>query len=105
MTDLLTKKFGIFRFTEKRGGWEWGGWSDNFQFGSQVATQFLDGQETGADSNSLVNLHNNGAGRVVSKIALITTSGTLLRNMIEYNAQYCNAFDFLGSQKDNAANV
>ena len=54
------------RFTEKHGGWEWGGCSDNFQFGSQVAQQFLDGQETGADSNSLVNLHNNGAGRVVS---------------------------------------
>ena len=31
-----------------------------------MAQQFLDGQETGADSNSLVNLHNNGAGRVVS---------------------------------------
>ena len=61
-------KNDIFRFTEKRGGWEWGGCSDNFQFGSQVATQFLDGQETGADSNSLVNLHNNGAGRVVSHI-------------------------------------
>ena len=77
ITNVLTKKFDIFRFTEKRGGWEWGGCSDNFQFGSQVATQFLDGQETGADSNSLVNLHNNGAGRVVSKHVFITASGTL----------------------------
>ena len=73
----MAKIYDIFRFTEKRGGWEWGGCSDNFQFGSQVATQFLDGQETGADSNSLVNLHNNGAGRVVSDFYLITTSETV----------------------------
>ena len=71
ITNVLTKKHDIFRFTEKRGGWEWGGCSDNFQFGSQVATQFLDGQETGADSNSLVNLHNNGAGRVVRNFFLL----------------------------------
>ena len=58
--------FGLKRVTDHIGGWEWGGCSDNFQFGSQVARQFLDGQETGADSSSLVNLHNNGAGRVVS---------------------------------------
>ena len=84
----MAKKYDIFRFTEKRGGWEWGGCSDNFQFGSQVATQFLDGQETGADSNSLVNLHNNGAGRVVSDF--FSTSGTvqlqIFRNMMRYGS-------------------
>ena len=32
-----------------------------------VARQFLDGQESGADPVSLVNLHNNAAGRVAVK--------------------------------------
>ena len=54
------------KFSRRQAGFKWGGCSDNFQFGSLVARQFLDGQESGADIVSLVNLHNNAAGRVVS---------------------------------------
>ena len=46
--------------------WKWGGCSDNFHFGSQVARMFLDSVEDGSDPKSLTNLHNNEAGRVVS---------------------------------------
>ncbi len=56
------------RLTRQQLGWEWGGCSDNFHFGSQVAKQFLDTAETGADTKSLANLHNNEAGRIVSFI-------------------------------------
>ena len=54
------------RLTRRQLGWEWGGCSDNYHFGSQVAKQFLDTVESGADSKSLANLHNNEAGRIVS---------------------------------------
>ena len=48
-------------------GWKWGGCSDNFNFGSQVAKEFLDAMESGhGDRISVANLHNNEAGRVVS---------------------------------------
>ena len=52
------------RLTRQQLGWEWGGCSDNYHFGSQVAKQFLDIVESGADSKSLANLHNNEAGRI-----------------------------------------
>jgi len=55
------------RFSRQKSSFEWGGCSDNYQFGSLVAKQFLDGQESGADPVSLVNLHNNAAGRVAVK--------------------------------------
>jgi len=54
------------RITRRQMGWEWGGCSDNFHFGSQVARQFLDTAETGENMKSLANLHNNEAGRIVS---------------------------------------
>jgi len=55
------------RYSRKKSSFEWGGCSDNYQFGSLVARQFLDSQESGADPVSLVNLHNNAAGRVAVK--------------------------------------
>jgi len=55
------------RYNRKKSEFSWGGCSDNYQFGSLVARQFLDGQESGADPVSLVNLHNNAAGRVAVK--------------------------------------
>lgn len=55
------------RFSRRKMSFKWGGCSDNFHFGSQVAGQFLDGHEDGADPISLVNLHNNAAGRMAVK--------------------------------------
>ena len=56
------------RISGQRSGFKWAGCSDNFHFGSQVARQFLDGHENGADPISLVNLHNNAAGRMVNGV-------------------------------------
>ena len=55
-------------------GWQWGGCSDDVDFGAQFAHSFLDVRETediGQKNDnelglSLVNLHNNAAGRRVS---------------------------------------
>ena len=44
--------------------WAMNACSDNVHFGSQVAQQLLDATETGSDSASMANLHNNEAGRV-----------------------------------------
>lgn len=46
--------------------WKWGGCSVDLGFGMGFARKFLDAQETDAgDSRSLMNLHNNKAGRKV----------------------------------------
>ena len=60
-------------------GWEWGGCSDDVEFGAQFASNFLDVRETenpmGVPENelglSLVNLHNNAAGRMVIRTACL----------------------------------
>lgn len=49
-------------------GWQWGGCSDNVQFGEKISKQYVDTQETGQDSRAAVNLHNNAAGRLVRPV-------------------------------------
>lgn len=44
----------------------WGGCSDNIKFGEKISKQFMDTVEVDSDANSLMNLHNNEAGRKVS---------------------------------------
>ncbi|PIK51024.1 Wnt8 [Apostichopus japonicus] len=44
-------------------GWMWGGCSDNIKFGEKISKQFMDTVEVDSDANSLMNLHNNEAGR------------------------------------------
>jgi hypothetical protein len=46
--------------------WEWGGCSDNIQFGVKFSREFVDAGEKGRDIRYMMNLHNNEAGRVVS---------------------------------------
>ena len=46
--------------------WEWGGCSDNIQFGMKFSREFVDAGEKARDMRCLVNLHNNEAGRAVS---------------------------------------
>ncbi|XP_055931529.1 protein Wnt-1-like [Argiope bruennichi] len=43
--------------------WEWGGCSDNIDFGSKFSRQFVDAAERGKDLRFTMNLHNNEAGR------------------------------------------
>lgn len=46
-------------------GYTWGGCSDNIGYGAEFAAQFMDSREKGTDIKSLMNLHNNRAGRMV----------------------------------------
>ena len=46
--------------------WEWGGCSDNANFGKKFSRKFVDVAEKGRDFRYMMNLHNNEAGRRVS---------------------------------------
>ncbi|XP_060587809.1 protein Wnt-1-like [Ruditapes philippinarum] len=43
--------------------WEWGGCSDNANFGKKFSRKFVDVAEKGRDFRYMMNLHNNEAGR------------------------------------------
>lgn len=49
-----------------KGGFRWGGCSDDLTFGTEIAKSYLDEREIGHDSKAKVNLHNNNVGRMVS---------------------------------------
>lgn len=46
--------------------WDWGGCSDNIDFGYKFARLFIDTGERGRSLREKMNLHNNEAGRMVS---------------------------------------
>ena len=46
-------------------GWKWGGCSADIKFGLQLARKFMDAREIAETARSLMNLHNNRAGRKV----------------------------------------
>ena len=51
-------------------GFQWAGCSDNIAYGSAFSKNFVDAKERARGSNSdraLMNLHNNQAGRMVSR--------------------------------------
>lgn len=48
--------------------WHWGGCSDNIDFGRLFGREFVDSGEKGRDLRFLMNLHNNEAGRTVSRL-------------------------------------
>jgi len=50
--------------------WKWGGCSADVQSGAALAKRFSDSREIEGDSRSLMNLHNNKAGRRVVKMKL-----------------------------------
>lgn len=49
-------------------GWKWGGCSADIKYGLKFARKFLDAREIEEDARSLMNLHNNRAGRKVGII-------------------------------------
>ena len=64
----LNKKFGK-NIVMPDGDWEWGGCGDNVNFGLKKSKEFLDARyKRRSDIKTLVKLHNNDAGRMVSGI-------------------------------------
>lgn len=55
------------RSSDDRGEFDWGGCSDNINYGIKFAKAFIDAKErTVRDARALMNLHNNRCGRTVS---------------------------------------
>lgn len=55
------------RARDSRGEFDWGGCSDNINYGIKFAKAFIDAKErTVRDARALTNLHNNRCGRTVS---------------------------------------
>ncbi|XP_075216700.1 wnt oncogene analog 2 [Lycorma delicatula] len=52
--------------------WKWGGCSVDAGYGMRLARRFLDAREIEGDARSLMNLHNNKAGRKAVKASLQT---------------------------------
>jgi wingless-type MMTV integration site family protein 7 len=53
-------------------GWKWGGCSADIQYGLKFSRIFVDSREVDEDSGTLMNLHNNGAGRKALKDSINT---------------------------------
>lgn len=67
--EIIVLFFVFFYYWRAGGrGWQWGGCSDNVEFGEKISKQYVDTQETGQDSRAAVNLHNNAAGRLASPV-------------------------------------
>lgn len=61
------------RAGDERGEFDWGGCSDNINYGIKFAKAFIDAKErTVRDARALMNLHNNRCGRTVSGNAAAT---------------------------------
>lgn len=59
------------RASDERGEFDWGGCSDNINYGIKFAKAFIDAKErTVRDARALMNLHNNRCGRTVSARSL-----------------------------------
>ncbi|XP_066245951.1 protein Wnt-2-like isoform X1 [Euwallacea similis] len=52
-------------------GWKWGGCSVDIDYGTRFARKFMDAREFEGDERSLMNLHNNKAGRKIVKLSLL----------------------------------
>ncbi|XP_025107021.1 protein Wnt-7b-like isoform X2 [Pomacea canaliculata] len=53
-------------------GWKWGGCSADIKFGLKLARKFMDAREIAETARSLMNLHNNRAGRKAVKYSMGT---------------------------------
>lgn len=51
---------------QQQQAWKWGGCSADITFGMKFARKFFDAREIEGDARSLMNLHNNRAGRKVN---------------------------------------
>ena len=68
--------------TDDRGNFDWGGCSDNINYGIRFAKAFVDAQERMVkDAHALMNLHNNRCGRMVSSNPLLGCRRYVLRDI------------------------
>lgn len=51
---------------QKQQEWKWGGCSADINFGMKFVRKFFDAREIEGDARSVMNLHNNRAGRKVN---------------------------------------
>lgn len=65
--DYHTNEIEAKEFIQRRQQqpWKWGGCSADIEFGLKFSRKFLDAREIEGDARSLMNLHNNRAGRRV----------------------------------------
>lgn len=62
------------RSSDATGSFDWGGCSDNINYGIKFAKAFVDAREKMMkDARALMNLHNNRCGRMVSVSQLANT--------------------------------
>ena len=47
--------------------WQWGGCSEDVEFGHRFSRDFIDAGEKGRNLRSIMNLHNSEVGRIVSR--------------------------------------
>lgn len=50
----------------KQRKWQWGGCSEDINYGVMFSRKFIDSQESNVSVGGILNLHNNEAGRRVS---------------------------------------
>lgn len=79
--------------------WKWGGCSVDIDFGIKFARKFFDAREIEGDARSLMNLHNNRAGRKVSSLCNIDIAITFTVNILVF------CLDFSWSKVCCARNV
>lgn len=74
--------------------WEWGGCGDDVEFGYEKSKQFMDAKRRRgkSDIRTLVDLHNNEAGRLVRDSFRITASLCLCSS--------CFYFEWVELEKD-----
>lgn len=66
------------------GEWEWGGCGDNVNFGFRKSKDFMDAPyRKRSDIKTLVKLHNNAAGRLVSGCTGMGFGGWTLDHDVE----------------------
>lgn len=63
---------------DSKKGWKWGGCSADIRYGLKLARKFLDAREIEETARSLMNRHNNKAGRKVSSLMLQNVIHTTL---------------------------
>lgn len=75
--------------------WEWSGCDDNVNFGNRKSKDFLDARyRRRSDIKTLVKIHNNDAGRMVSSCEYFITLG-LVSRLIAFECGFTQSSEML----------